>query len=146
VFCPLTIRTDVGRPCSRCRCTGVPLPVTNLAFLSAVMWDIRESSAATAVLQDLAKQANAATRGHAQATRNLTADERRQIVAFETALFTAQGRDRDARSLSSQAAIGGAVRLSQQPFFIGMNDPVGLNPTGAAFNSSAFTLFDAWAG
>lgn len=122
-----------------------PLPSTNLAFLSAVMWDGRESSAATTMLQDLAKQANAATRGHAQAARDLTADERRQIVAFETALFSAQGLDRDAGSLSSQGAIGGAVRLSQQPFFIGINDPVGLNPTGAAFNSSAFTLFDAWA-
>ena len=123
-----------------------PLPSTNLAFLSAVMWDGRESSATTTVVQDLAKQANAATRGHAQAARDLTADERRQIVVFETALFSAQGLDRDAGSLSSQGATGGAVRLSQQPFFIGINDPVGLNPTGAAFNSTAFMLFDAWAG
>jgi cytochrome c peroxidase len=123
-----------------------PLPSTNLAFLSAVMWDGRESSATTTVLQDLAKQANAATRGHAQAARDLTADERRQIIAFETALFSAQALDRDAGSLNSQGAMGGPVRLSPQPFFIGINDPVGLNPTGAAFNSSAFTLFDAWAG
>lgn len=91
-----------------------PLPSTNLAFLSAVMWDGRESSATTTVLQDLAKQASAATRGHAQAARDLTADERRQIVAFETALFSAQGLDRDAGSLSSQGATGGAVRLSRK--------------------------------
>src|SRR6185295_6189623 len=34
--------------------------------------------------------------------------------------------------------------LSQQEFFIGINDPVGLNPTGAAFDPRAFTPFDAW--
>jgi hypothetical protein len=122
-----------------------PLPSTNLRFLSAVMWDGRESSATTTVLQDLAQQANTATRGHAQASRDLTADERQQIVAFEMALFTAQHLDHDAGTLIAQGAGGGPLRLSQQPFFIGINDPVGLNPTGTAFTSDAFTMFSGWA-
>lgn len=121
-----------------------PLPSTNLRFLSAVMWDGRESSATTTILADLAHQANDATRGHAQATQDLTADEAQQIVAFETGLFTTQAVDVQAGSLSAQGASGGPVPLSQQPFFIGINDPVGLNPTGAPFDHNAFTLFDAW--
>ncbi len=50
------------------------------------------------------------------------------------------------RSLRADGAKGGPAALSRQPFFIGINDPVGLNPTGAAFDPKAFTLFDAWAG
>jgi cytochrome c peroxidase len=122
-----------------------PLPSTNLPFLSAVMWDGRESTPTTTILQDLAHQGNDATRGHAQAARDLTPDEAQRIVAFETGLFTAQARDSQAGSLHAQGANGGPVALSQQPFFTGINDPVGLNPTGAAFDPRAFTVFDAWA-
>jgi cytochrome c peroxidase len=67
-------------------------------------------------------------------------------VAFEAGLFTAQVRFDDAASLRADGAKGGPGALSRQPFFIGINDPVGLNPTGAAFDPKAFTLFDAWAG
>jgi hypothetical protein len=76
----------------------------------------------------------------------LTPDEAQAIVAFETGLFTAQVRDDDAASLRADGAKGGPAALSRQPFFIGINDPVGLNPTGAPFDAKAFTLFDAWAG
>jgi cytochrome c peroxidase len=122
-----------------------PLPSTNLRFLSAVMWDGRESSPTTTVLQDLAKQADDATTGHAQASAHITAQEAQDIVAFETRLFTAQGRDDKAGSLHAEGAMGGPGALSQQPFFIGINDPVGLNPAGTAFDSRAFTIFNAWA-
>jgi len=121
-----------------------PLPATNLRFLSAVMWDGRESSSTTSVAQDLLHQANDATRGHAQAAQDLTPDEAQQIVAFETGLFTAQAVDSQAGSLVSRGANGGPVALSQQPFFIGINDPVRLNPTGAPFTQQVFTLFDGW--
>ena len=122
-----------------------PLPSANLRFLSAVMWDGRESSPATGLIDDLKHQANDATRGHAQAAADLTADQAQQIVDFELGLFTAQGRDNIAGDLQTNGARGGPEPLSQQPFFIGINDPVGLNPTNAAFDSNAFTLYDAWA-
>jgi hypothetical protein len=122
-----------------------PLPSTNLGFLTAVMWDGRESSPSTTVLEDLARQANDATLGHAQAIRDLTDDEARRIVAFETGLFTAQIRDDRAGHLRSEGARGGPKTLSTQPFFIGINDPVGLNPSGVLFDAGVFTLFDAWA-
>jgi cytochrome c peroxidase len=122
-----------------------PLPSTNLRFLSAVMWDGRESSPTTTILQDLAKQADDATTGHAQASLHLTTREAQDIVAFETGLFTAQGRDSTAGSLHADGAMGGPFALSQQPFFVGINDPVGLNPAGVPFDSRAFTIFNAWA-
>jgi cytochrome c peroxidase len=121
-----------------------PLPATNLKFLSAVMWDGRESSSTTTILQDLAQQADDATIGHAQAARHLTDQEKQAIVTFETALFTAQAVSDDAGRLQADGARGGPVALSAEPFFIGINDPVGLNPTGAPFDSRAFTLFNAW--
>jgi cytochrome c peroxidase len=134
-----------GAPLTAASMYRRPLPSTNLRFLSAVMWDGRESSAATTILQDLAKQADDATTGHAQATLHLTPQEAQDIVAFETGLFTAQVRDNEAGRLRDEGAMGGPVALSQLPFFIGINDPVGLNPTGAPFDQRAFTLFTAWA-
>ena len=121
-----------------------PLPSTNLRFLTAVMWDGRESSPTTSILQDLAHQANDATLTHAQASLPLTTQEAQDIVTFETGLFTAQVRDDDAGSLHADGASGGPVALSHQPFFVGINDPVGLNPTGAPFDPNAFTIFSAW--
>jgi hypothetical protein len=49
-----------------------------------------------------------------------------------------------AGNLGAQGADGGPIALSQQPFFIGINDPVGLNPTGAAFDPNVFSAFNAW--
>jgi hypothetical protein len=121
-----------------------PLPSSNVSFLSAIMWDGRESSPTTTIEQDLLHQANAATRGHAEGALDLTAEQAQQIVAFEMGLFTAQARDRHAGNLQAQGATGGPAPLAKQPFFIGINDPVGLNPTGAPFDPKAFTLFNAW--
>ena len=121
-----------------------PLPATNLRFLSAVMWDGRESSPTTTILQDLAQQADDATTGHAQASRHLSDREKQAIVAFETALFTAQAVSDEAGSLRADGAKGGPIALSAEPFFIGINDPVGLNPTGAPFERRAFSMFNAW--
>jgi cytochrome c peroxidase len=122
-----------------------PLPSTNLRFLTAVMWDGRESSATTTILEDLAHQANDATRGHAAGVSDISPDEARQIVDFETGLYTTQARDLVAGGLSAAGARGGPGALSRQPFFLGINDPVGMNPSGAAFDPAVFTIFDAWA-
>jgi len=60
-----------GAPLTAASMYRRPLPSTNLRFLSAVMWDGRESSPTTTILQDLAKQADDATQGHAQALLHL---------------------------------------------------------------------------
>ncbi|MDP9160182.1 MAG: hypothetical protein M3O09_08125, partial [Acidobacteriota bacterium] len=93
-----------------------PLPSTNLKFLSTVMWDGRENVQGQAITQDLITQATDATMGHAQATVGPTADQLSQIVSFETALFTAQARDKAAGDLSAKGASGGPALLTTQPF------------------------------
>jgi cytochrome c peroxidase len=121
-----------------------PLPSVNLPFVSAVMWDGRESSAATLIHHDLLNQANDATRGHAAGLRDLTESEAAGIVAFETSLYTTQSRDRIAGSLSSNGAAGGPVALASQEFHLGINDPVGLDPNGGGYDPRVFSLFNAW--
>jgi cytochrome c peroxidase len=114
-----------------------PLPSTNLSFLSAIMWDGREPT--------LVHQANDATLGHAQGAAPLTDRQQNAIVAFETGLTTAQAKDDRAGSLRAEGAKGGPAALSRQTFFVGINDPAGLNPTSAPFSTDVFSIFRTWA-
>ena len=146
-----------------------PLPTTNLPFLSAVMFDGRESSPATgttkilysnyptSLLNDLAHQSVDATVIHAQGdgTRP-TAEEQKQIVDFETKLFTAQIRDRHAGDLDEDGAKGGPASLAAQPFFISVNSSVHfllpafeqpggrVTPGDSQFTSNIFDIYDKW--
>ena len=122
-----------------------PLPSTNLNFLSTVMWDGRETFPDQTIHFDLSDQANSAITGHAQG-QSLTDAQRERIVKFETALFTAQIHDRDAGELTARGAKGGPVNLSNQPFYIGINDIFGDSKTGAAFDPTVFSIYDAWKG
>ena len=121
-----------------------PLPATNLRFLSAVMWDGRESPANLSIREGLLTQAKDATLGHAQAALAPTDAEAAAIVDFELGLSSAQAVDSAAGGLGTGGADGGPVPLSRQPFYLGMNDPLGQNSTGQAFDPNAFTLFDRW--
>lgn len=135
-----------------------PLPSTNLRFLSTVMWDGRESSTQTDtkpitfatnpsdLLADLAHQALDATLGHAQASTPPTAEQQKKIVDFEMALTTAQAIDFGVGALDVHGASGGPVILATQPFYIGINDPLGLNPFQTPFTPVVFSLFtNHWA-
>jgi hypothetical protein len=105
------------------------------------MWDGREAS--------LTSQASDATLGHAQANQpGPTPVQLQSIVAFESGVFTAQGVDSDVGSLNAAGANGGPVALQEQlaSFFIGINDPFGLNPFGTQFTSNIFDLYAAWFG
>ena len=62
------------------------------------------------------------------------------------ALSTAQAGDFGAGSLDAHGATGGPVALFSQPFFVGTNDPLGLNPFKTPFTPVIFTLFrPSWA-
>jgi len=111
-----------------------PLPTTNLAFLSTVMWDGRETFDGQGLHGDLAHQANGAAVGHEQAAEALTPEQQAALVDFELSLFTAQLRDNRAGRLDEAGAGGGPQAL------IGQSPSIGSPPSGV------FTLFGAWAG
>ena len=61
-------------------------------------------------------------------------------------MFTAQIFDNQAHPLYADGAKGGPIALSLQKFFIGVNDPLGNNPTGASFDPNIFDLYRPWLG
>jgi len=137
-----------------------PLPTTNLQFLSTVMWDGRETFLGSdhcniaaeggkcfaSIHFDLATQSNDATQGHAQAPNPISDAQRASIVAFETALATAQVWDRGARHLHAAGAKGGPEAIFGEIFYYGINDNLGDYRTGAPFSPIVFDVYDAWAG
>ena len=120
-----------------------PLPSTNVGFLSTVMWDGRESTP-NGLDADLKSQARDATLGHAQAAASPTDAQIAEIVAFQKGIFTAQIFDKKAKFLTDDNARGGPVALASQDFFIGINDPLGLNPKNTPFSSQVFDLYRPW--
>jgi hypothetical protein len=130
-----------------------PLPTANLVFLSAVMFDGRETVVPLTNSQtflanltaDLSHQAIDATTGHAQATQPPTTAQVADIVSFELGLFTAQQLDWYAGSLAANGAQGGPLALMRQLYYPGINDTLGADPRGVPFNPTAMTLFPAWA-
>lgn len=123
-----------------------PMPTTNLRFLSTLMWDGRESPKGQTMRDNLIHQSNSATRGHAEGTRDLTPAEREEIVNLEMTLHTAQVFDFAAGDLTGAGGSGGPEALSRQDFFLGINDSLGLNPKGLAFDPNVMTLYTAWDG
>lgn len=136
-----------------------PMPTTNLKFISAVMWEGRETTldptssdciygtttCFSPIPFDLSTQANHATLGHAEALADLTQAERAEIVAFEMGLFTAQVKDNVAGSLTDDGARGGPKPLIDQAYYFGINDTlVGDYRTREPFNPMVMSLYDTW--
>jgi len=121
-----------------------PLPATNVSFLTTVMWDGRESLAGKSLNDDLKHQAMDATLGHAQGAQSPTDAQLQSIADFQMASFTAQALDNRAGNLRDDGANGGPLPLSQQEFYVGINDVLGADPTGAVFNPVVFTLYEKW--
>jgi cytochrome c peroxidase len=129
-----------------------PLPTTNLRFLSTIMFDGRDtvqvlnnaSTFPANLKTDLTQQALEAIQIHAQATTVPTTDQLSSIVNFELGLSTAQTYSYRVGSLQRYGAKGGPLALANLPYYPGINDSLGANPTGAPFQSGSMTLFDAW--
>jgi hypothetical protein len=117
-----------------------PLPSTNLAFNASIMWDGREPT--------LESQAVDATLIHAEADAAPGVARQAQMVGFEKGLYTAQIFDARAHRLDADKATGGPALLAllQPSFYVGINDPLGRNPTGAPFDPAIFDLYESWAG
>ena len=129
-----------------------PLPATSLSYLSQVMWDGRDTTAAlstaatfsSGLTTNLTQQATEAVAGHAQGTTAPSTANLAAVVAFEQGLFTAQITDTLAGSLSTNGATGGPTSLAALLYYPGINDSLGKDPTGAGFNQNAMTLYTAW--
>ena len=123
-----------------------PLPASNTAFVTTVMWDGRENvnppnNTEALIAADLAHQSNDATRGHAQAAADLPAATQSAIVGFETGLFNAQ-EWLGFLDLDAHGGHGGSRFLATDVlpgFFIGTNDVF-----SAGFTRTIFTLYTAW--
>ena len=66
------------------------------------------------------------------------------IVSFELGLYTAQMWDGKAGDLDADRASGGPWSLSGQSYYPGINDTLGQDPNGIAFDPAAMQLFAAW--
>ena len=131
-----------------------PLPSTNLGFLSAVMFDGRESffnplnneqTFQTNLNADLTQQAIDATLIHAQGAQAPTQAQLADIVSLETALNSAQMIDFYAGNLYGQkGSYGGPQYLPSQPYYPGINDSLGGDPQGNQFNPNVFSIYSSW--
>jgi hypothetical protein len=131
-----------------------PIPSSNLGFLSAVMFDGRESytnplnneqTFAANLNTDLTQQAIDATLGHAQANQPPTQEQLQQIVGFEMGLNSAQISDFLAGKLYGQhGSQGGPQYLPNQEYYPGMNDSLGGDPHDRKFDPNVFTVYKSW--
>ncbi|MBS0612233.1 MAG: hypothetical protein JSS24_03555 [Proteobacteria bacterium] len=93
-----------------------PLPSTNLGFLSAVMFDGRETLVPLTSADTL--------------DANLRTNLRHQ--AIDAVLGHAEG------------ATGGPIELSGQLYYPGINDSLGAEPNGIPFTPASMTLYSTW--
>ncbi|HUL46462.1 MAG TPA: hypothetical protein VLV25_05155 [Steroidobacteraceae bacterium] len=129
-----------------------PLPATNLVFLSAIMFDGRETVAPlnngatffANLVADLSHQAIDATLIHAQAAQAPSTSQVSGIVDFELGLFSAQTVDFRAGLLFDGGAQGGPFYLANEDYYPGINDSLGADPTGQVFNPNSMTQYSAW--
>jgi hypothetical protein len=117
-----------------------PTATANEAKVASTNWTAGPGDVPTG----LANTVNGAARFHAQ--RPDTVPLAQQIAArdFQLGIFFAQTVDRKAGRLDAAGAKGGPVNLSMQPFYVGINDMTGADPTGRPFSRKVFDIFDAW--
>ena len=148
--CAITIDPNSGRPIVSVY--RRPLPSTSLHFLSAVMWDGRETveplnnegTFETNLATDLKHQAKDAVLTHSQANNPPTDEQLAEIVNFELGLFTAQVNDDRAGPLFLEGGQGGPLHLQAQPYYPGINDALGNDPHGGKFDPKVFNLYTRW--
>jgi cytochrome c peroxidase len=92
----------------------------------------------------LAATVNGAARFHAQRPDTVPVEQQIAARDFQLGIFFAQTVDKKAGRLDAAGAKGGPVHLAAQPFYVGINDMTGADPTGRPFSRKVFDIFDAW--
>ena len=147
-----------------------PLPTTNFRFLTTVAWDGQDTRqgpnpASRSVRDGVFDVAKATIRGRETSGSLVAADGHKytdpelttlsnQITDFMFSLVTAYDSLPGGIGLGVKGGNGGAMTLSRQPFYFGINDTLqgdlAVSDSGevklknAPFNPIAFTLYDAW--
>jgi len=129
-----------------------PLPTSSLAYLSNIMWDTRETTAALTTAStfdanlttDLTAQLLNAVSTHEQGTTTPTDAQIAAILTLQQSLYTAQTTDNAAGSLTANGATGGPSNLAAVNFYPGINDAFGGDPQGKPFNPAVFNLYGSW--
>jgi len=126
-----------------------PLPTANINFVSAVMWDGRESviPANQPYLkpqdEHFRHQSQSAVFGHAEGGA-ISQEQQQAMVDFQRSLCVAQSTDRMAGELHGGGAKGGPLPMAKQSFYMGLNDSILPDPTGVASTNKVFDLYEAW--
>jgi cytochrome c peroxidase len=119
-----------------------PSPTANESKVPATGW----AGAPVDPFIQVASTSAGATRGHEQRVAPLTTDTLNAMRDLQFGVVFAQSVDNQAGPLDADGARGGAANLAAQPFYVGINDIQGHDPSGAPYTHKAFDLFDAWAG
>ena len=118
-----------------------PTATANEAKVASTNWTAGPQADIPAAL---AATVNGAARFHAQRPDTVPVDQQIAARNFQLGIFFAQTIDRKAGRLDAAGAKGGPVHLSAQPFYVGINDMTGADPTGRPFSRKVFDIFDAW--
>jgi cytochrome c peroxidase len=121
-----------------------PSLMANLRLSTSLMWDGRQTRDCAPLTLDLARLANDANRGHAQASADLEPRDAEAVVAAELSIYFAQVEDDAAGALDVDGARGGPLALSEQPFYPGINAFPGPDRLGRAYDPEVFDLYTAW--
>jgi hypothetical protein len=121
-----------------------PTPTANETKAPSILWT---GSPTTDVISQLRTILVGGATLHEQRdpTTPVTTDQANAAGDFMYGVIFAQSRDFRAGRLDSDGAMGGPVNLLAQPFYNGINDSQGGDPTGKAFDPHVFSLFDGWA-
>jgi cytochrome c peroxidase len=115
-------------------------PTANEAKVASTNWNAGPHDVPTQLFNTV----GGAARLHGQRVDPLPPELAAASRDFQLGVFFAQIEDRVAGRLDAAGAMGGPAHLAAQPFYVGINDLLGGDPTGRPFSRKVFDLFDAW--
>jgi cytochrome c peroxidase len=120
-----------------------PTPTANETKASTIL-----STSSPAAGSDVPSQLKTILAGgvklHEQGAMPATQAQGDAAGAFMLGVIFAQSVDFKAGRLDADGAKGGPAALLAQPFYLGINDSAGNDPTGAPFNPNVFNIYDGW--
>lgn len=120
-----------------------PTPTANETLTSTIL-----STSTPAAGSDVPSQLKTILAGgvklHEQGAVPATQAQGDAAGVFMLGVIFAQSVDFKAGRLDSDGANGGPAALLTQPFYLGINDSAGHDPTGAPFNPNIFNIYDGW--